>query len=130
MGRTWFCRPEQREGPGSRVLKPPGSSRSFGRWNSPQDDISGCRPERSEGPGFKPLRTTPDPSGDGTTLRMTYGCRPEWGEGPGLVVVLSEAKDLVLSPSEPTRSFGRWNNPQDDTPFVVLSAAKDLVLGF
>ncbi len=38
-----------------------------------------------EGPGFETLGTTPDPSGDGTALRMTD---PD--------VILSNAKDLVL----------------------------------
>ena len=68
-----------------------------------------------------------------------------------ILVVLSNAKDLgvcfgperscsvILSESEESRtcfssqkthprSFGRWNNPQDDNPPVVLSSAKDLVL--
>jgi len=45
-------------------------------------------------------------------------------------VVLSAAKDLVLRPSEPTRSFERWNRPQDDTPSVVLNEVKDLGSGF
>jgi hypothetical protein len=39
-----------------------------------------------EGPGFETLGTTPDPSGDGTALRMTD---PD--------VILSNAKDLLLS---------------------------------
>ena len=48
------------------------------------------------------------------------------GLGP---VVLSNAKDLVLKPSEPTRSFGRMKQALRMTgPGVVLSNAKDLVL--
>jgi len=30
-----------------------------------------CRPEQREGLGFKAFRTTPDPSGDETAIRMT-----------------------------------------------------------
>ena len=45
-----------------------------------------------------------------------------------LIVVLNKVKDLVLRSSEPTRSFERWNSPQDDTPSVVLNKVKDLAL--
>jgi len=74
-----------------------------------------------EGPGFETLGTTPDPSGDGTALRMTD---PD--------IILSNAKDLVLR-SFRTNQILRRSAPQNDIIprsglglFVVLSNAKDL----
>ncbi len=55
-----------------------------------------------EGPGFETLGTTPDPSGDGTALRMTD---PD--------VILSNAKDLGLR-SFRTNQILRRSAPQND----------------
>ncbi len=92
----------EREGPGFTAFRI--RPRSFGRWNSPQDDktpgcryrwaVLVCRPEQGEGPGHCHSEQS---EGSGfkapgittrffvaSLLRMTgFGCHPEQREGPG-----------------------------------------------
>ena len=79
--RTWFY--------GLRI-----KNRSFGRWNSLQDDTPSVVLSEREGPGFTAFRIRPGSFGrwnspqDDKTPGCRYRwavlvCRPEQGEGPG-----------------------------------------------